>query len=410
MTEELLAAGAPVAAHWVADRQIGPVADALRHRPPAAALPARHRARRDLLRHRHERARVGLGPGERPDPGRPRSTAAGSSAARRCGPPARTTRTPSSCWRAREPLDPAHRHAGLSQFIVELDSPGIEIRPIRLLTGQHHFNEVVLDKVFVPDELVLGRPATAGRRSPPSWPSSAAARSGSCPRSRCSPRSRGARRGRTRRAARDGRRAGRPAVHAAPAVAVHRRRAVRRGAGRAGRGGQGPRHAVREGGGRRGRGCTSGPRRTPGRRTGSPGCWPKGCCTRRASPCAAGRPRSCAASWREDWGCDERRRAATRWDEPATVDDCASWPSRSSPTVATAGAGFDAALWKTLAGSGLTRLTAAGGGRRQRGHDGRRRGAAAAAGAYAARVPLVETDLLAGWLAHAAGIPCRTAR
>ena len=57
-----------------------------------------------------------------------------------------------------EPLDPAHRHAGLSQFIVELDSPGIEIRPIRLLTGQHHFNEVVLDKVFVPDELVLGRP------------------------------------------------------------------------------------------------------------------------------------------------------------------------------------------------------------------------------------------------------------
>jgi alkylation response protein AidB-like acyl-CoA dehydrogenase len=57
-----------------------------------------------------------------------------------------------------EPLDPGRRHAGLSQFIVELDSPGIEIRPIRLLTGQHHFNEVVLDKTFVPDDLLLGCP------------------------------------------------------------------------------------------------------------------------------------------------------------------------------------------------------------------------------------------------------------
>ena len=57
-----------------------------------------------------------------------------------------------------EPLDPVHRHAGLSQFIVQLDSPGIDIRPIMLLTGQHHFNEVVLERVFVPDELVLGRP------------------------------------------------------------------------------------------------------------------------------------------------------------------------------------------------------------------------------------------------------------
>jgi len=72
--------------------------------------------------------------------------------------------------------------------------------------------------------------------------------------------------------------------------------------------------------------------------------------------------------------------------------------------VATAGAGFDSALWKTLAASGLTRLTvpeAAGG------SGGTVADAAVlltAAGAHAARVPLVETDLLAGWLAHAAGI------
>ena len=41
VTEELLAAGAPVAAHWIADRQIGADPAALRHRGAAAALPAR---------------------------------------------------------------------------------------------------------------------------------------------------------------------------------------------------------------------------------------------------------------------------------------------------------------------------------------------------------------------------------
>ncbi len=54
------------------------------------------------------------------------------------------------------PLDPAHRHDGLSQFIVLLDSPGVTIRPILSMSGEHHFNEVLLDDVFVPDDLVLG--------------------------------------------------------------------------------------------------------------------------------------------------------------------------------------------------------------------------------------------------------------
>jgi acyl-CoA dehydrogenase len=39
---------------------------------------------------------------------------------------------------------------------VELDAPGVQIRPIPLLTGAHHFNEVVFDRVFVPDAMVLG--------------------------------------------------------------------------------------------------------------------------------------------------------------------------------------------------------------------------------------------------------------
>ena len=81
------------------------------------------------------------------------------------------------------PRDEANRHAGLSQFIVELNSPGVQIRPIPLLTGAHHFNEVVFDHVFVPDELVLGEVGAGWRQVTASWPSNAAARSGSCPRS-----------------------------------------------------------------------------------------------------------------------------------------------------------------------------------------------------------------------------------
>jgi alkylation response protein AidB-like acyl-CoA dehydrogenase len=49
------------------------------------------------------------------------------------------------------------RHAGLSQLLVDLRSPGIKISPIPFLNGWSHFNEVVLDNVFVPDELVVGR-------------------------------------------------------------------------------------------------------------------------------------------------------------------------------------------------------------------------------------------------------------
>ncbi len=54
------------------------------------------------------------------------------------------------------PLDPEHRHAGFSQFIVALDSPGVTISPIVTLDGHHHFNEVTFDDVAVGDADVLG--------------------------------------------------------------------------------------------------------------------------------------------------------------------------------------------------------------------------------------------------------------
>jgi alkylation response protein AidB-like acyl-CoA dehydrogenase len=50
----------------------------------------------------------------------------------------------------------AAKHLGISCFLVDLTTPGIEVRPLRELTGAEMFNEVFLDDVFVPDDLVVG--------------------------------------------------------------------------------------------------------------------------------------------------------------------------------------------------------------------------------------------------------------
>lgn len=55
----------------------------------------------------------------------------------------------------------ARKHRGIGYFIVDMRSEGVEIQPIRQVTGDAHFNEVFLTDVFVPDEMLLGEP-TAG--------------------------------------------------------------------------------------------------------------------------------------------------------------------------------------------------------------------------------------------------------
>ncbi|OBH62824.1 acyl-CoA dehydrogenase [Mycobacterium sp. E2479] len=52
----------------------------------------------------------------------------------------------------------ASRHRGIGYFILDMRSPGVQIQPIKTATGQAHFNEVFLDDVFVPDEMLLGGP------------------------------------------------------------------------------------------------------------------------------------------------------------------------------------------------------------------------------------------------------------
>ena len=50
----------------------------------------------------------------------------------------------------------APRHDGISYFLVDMSSPGVQVRPLREMTGDALFNEVFLDEVFVPDDLVVG--------------------------------------------------------------------------------------------------------------------------------------------------------------------------------------------------------------------------------------------------------------
>ena len=52
---------------------------------------------------------------------------------------------------------PQDRHRGLSQVIVDLAAPGVSVRPIRDLTGDAHFNEIVLEDVLVADDALLGQ-------------------------------------------------------------------------------------------------------------------------------------------------------------------------------------------------------------------------------------------------------------
>ncbi|MGW6696083.1 acyl-CoA dehydrogenase family protein [Rhodococcus sp. NPDC054953] len=155
VTEELLAVGAPVAAQWVADRQAAPsllnygTEDQKRRFLPGIARGeicwaigmSEPESGSDLASVRTRAARV--------DGGWSLSgTKLWTSGAHHADAFFALART--------APPDPAHRHDGLGQFIVPLDSPGVTIEPILSMSGDHHFNEVRLEEVFVPDELVLG--------------------------------------------------------------------------------------------------------------------------------------------------------------------------------------------------------------------------------------------------------------
>ena len=154
VTEELLRWGAPLLHHWVADRQTAPVllrfgTDAQKER----FLPAICRGEVTFC--------IGM---SEPDAGS--DLAAIRTRAERTDGGWLLTGT--KIWTSNatrsdyfialcRTSSEKDRHDGLSQFIVDLRHDGITINPIPFISGHEHFAEVVLEDVFVPDELVLGR-------------------------------------------------------------------------------------------------------------------------------------------------------------------------------------------------------------------------------------------------------------
>jgi alkylation response protein AidB-like acyl-CoA dehydrogenase len=153
LTEEIVRYGAPAAAHWFADRQMGP--SIIRHgndEQKEYFLP--RIARGELV--------FGIGMSE-PEAGcdlaslRTRATEDGDS----------YILNGQKVWTsgahyidylylvARTDPD-VPKHKGISEFIVDMHLPGIDVRPLIDMTGGHHYNEVFLDNVRVPKSSLVG--------------------------------------------------------------------------------------------------------------------------------------------------------------------------------------------------------------------------------------------------------------
>ncbi|MBN6886571.1 acyl-CoA dehydrogenase-like protein [Cytobacillus horneckiae] len=155
LTEELLTAGAPVAAHWFADRQTGPL-----------FLKFGTEEQKNFFLPMITKGEcffsIGLS-----EPNAGSDLAAIKTKAERTD--GGWLLNGSKIWTSgahlshymivlcrTSPFDPNNRHAGMSQLVVNMKAEGLTVRPIQFLTGQHHFNEVFFENVFVPDNRLIG--------------------------------------------------------------------------------------------------------------------------------------------------------------------------------------------------------------------------------------------------------------
>jgi len=155
VTEEFSAAQAPVRAHFVADRQSGPIL--LKYasdRIKAEVLPKIVRGECCFC--------IGMSePGSGSDLFAARTRAAKVDGGWRVnGAKIWTTEAHHAdymigLFRTSPPAKDDRRH-GLTQFLVDMTWPGIRVNPIIDMSGRHDFNEVVFDDVLVPDEYRLG--------------------------------------------------------------------------------------------------------------------------------------------------------------------------------------------------------------------------------------------------------------
>jgi len=153
VTEELLRVGAPTGAHWIGDRQIGPAIirhgnESLRSEFLPAIIASEYtfclgmsepEAGSDLASVRTRATQVDGGWTVN---GRKVWTSGAHHA--------------THLYLLARTADGAHKHEGLSEFLIGMESPGISVSAINDIAGEHHFNEVLLEDVFVPESRLLG--------------------------------------------------------------------------------------------------------------------------------------------------------------------------------------------------------------------------------------------------------------
>lgn len=155
VTEEMLAAGAPVSGHWIADRQSGPL---------FLKFGTEEQKQFFLPKIAKGECYFAIGLSE-PNAGSDLAALQSRAVKVEGG----WVLNGQKIWTSgahhahysivlcrTSPMDQKNRHAGMSQLIVDLKAPGVTIRPIHLMTGEHHFNEVFFEDVFVPDNMVVG--------------------------------------------------------------------------------------------------------------------------------------------------------------------------------------------------------------------------------------------------------------
>ncbi|MDV7241639.1 MULTISPECIES: acyl-CoA dehydrogenase family protein [Rhodococcus] len=161
ITEELLRFGAPITAHWMGDRQIGP--SLLRHGTDEQKAHFLPRIADSEITFCIGMSEPGSGSDLASVSTRAEPVEGGWSVTGTKVWTSHAHRASHGYLLARTSRE-GSRHQGLTEFVVDMNWPGITVTPILDMLGGHHFNQVVFDQVFVPADRVLGTMGGAWRQ------------------------------------------------------------------------------------------------------------------------------------------------------------------------------------------------------------------------------------------------------